>query len=400
MLKNNQIKFFTLLRVLVLSAMVATFCSVDASTGIFKKGYKRKPSNYKNKLYRSNLILEGKVYYGYIISHHVGMEIYSDHFPAFEVSLTKATYGQKFWQQMFNYPWIGISYWHSGFGNSAYLGTANAIFPYLNFPLIVTDNINIGFRIGAGIGYLSEKFDRLENYKHLAIGTHLNFAGNLTLELRWQASERFVLTGGISLTHFSNGAFKLPNYGINIPAISIGMGYWLQKSNKPINRPLYSPVKPFEFHLHRTIEFDLTGVFGFKDMEAVFGGKHIAVSVFGNLFKPISYKSKLGIGFDVSYDGSDRAMLERNNIDVANNLALVKTGLNFGYELSIDRLSFNLNYGFYLSGRDQSDGTAYHKLSVRYNITKKVFANITLKTHWGKADYIGWGIGYRFKWYY
>jgi hypothetical protein len=266
--------------------------------------------------------------------------------------------------------------------------------------LIETKKTTIGFRIGAGLGYLDKKFERLDNYKHLAIGTHLNFAGNIMLDLRFQVSERLLVNGGLSLTHFSNGAFKLPNYGINIPAISFGLGYWLQKANKPICRPLYSPVKPFEFDVRKIIEFDITGVIGFKNMEAIFGGQYFVVSVFGNVFKPISYKSKLGIGFDVSYDESDNLVLERNNVPVSNQFSLVKTGLSFGYELSMGKLSFDFNYGFYLNGKDKSDGTTYHKLSFRYNFTKRMFANITLKTHWGKADYIGWGIGYRFKWHY
>ena len=77
-----------------------------------------------------------------------------------------------------------------------------------------------------------------------------------------------------------------------------------------------------------------------------------------------------------------------------------KSCFNFVYELAMGRLSFDLNYGFYVSGLDKSDGSVYHKLSVRYDVTKNIFANITLKTHWGKADYIGWGIGYKVKWFY
>jgi len=397
---TEQIPKNTVLRIILVSILIFSFIHVSANEGLIKKEYKRRPSNYKNRLYRSNLVLEAKTYYGFIISHHVGMEIYNSHFPAFELSLTKATYGKKFWEQMFNYPWIGISWWYSNLGTSDYLGTVNAIFPYLNFPLVETDNIKIGFRLGAGIGYLNKKFDRLDNYKHLSIGTHINFAGNLMLDLRWHITDRLVFSGGFSLTHFSNGAVKLPNYGLNIPAVSAGIGYFLQKANKPIHRPLFSPVRPSEIDMRRIIQFDITGAIGFKNMESVFGGRYIAYSAFGNILKPITYKSKLGIGFDVSYDGSDMLILERNNMIVPNKISLVKTGFNFVYELEIGRLSFDVNYGFYLSGIDKSDGSVYHKLSMRYDITKHIFANITLKTHWGKADYIGWGVGYKVKWYY
>jgi len=42
----------------------------------------------------------------------------------------------------------------------------------------------------------------------------------------------------------------------------------------------------------------------------------------------------------------------------------------------------------------------YEKLSFQYNFSKHVFANVMLKVHWGRADYIGWGFGYRFLKYY
>ena len=92
-------------------------------------------------------------------------------------------------------------------------------------------------------------------------------------------------------------------------------------------------------------------------------------------------------------------MLEKKQITVDNKWSLIKTGVSISYGLAIGRLSFDFNYGMYIyfNNLDKSDGAFYHKVGLKYDITDNVFANITLKTHWGKADYIGWGIGYRFK---
>ncbi|MCX6234560.1 MAG: acyloxyacyl hydrolase [Bacteroidetes bacterium] len=328
------------------------------------------------------------------------MEIYNSHFPAIEISLGKATYGQQFWEQMYSYPDIGIVYYHSGLGISPYLGTANALFPYINFPIIKTKTITIGFRLGAGIGYLTKKFERLENFKHLAIGSHINFAGNLMLELNYRLNDFYWFTAGLTLTHFSNGSFKLPNYGLNVPAISIGLQRFFNRQNVPIQKRLYSPTKPFDFDIHRIIEFNLTGVFGFKDLQALVGKKFFVYSLFGTALKQISYKSKFGGGFDVSYDGSDEKILEKNHVIVENKFSLIKTGLNIAYQLALGKLAFDFNYGMYLSGKDQSDGSVYQKVSIKYDFSEHLYANITLKVHWGRADFIGWGMGYKIKWYY
>lgn len=356
----------------------------------------------KHKLFNNNLVLSGNLYYGFIANHHIGMEIYNSHFPSIEISLIKATYGKKLWEQMYGYPWIGLTYWFSGLGYSTYLGEAHALMPHISFPLESTRKLDLELRIAAGIGYLSKKFDRLKNYKHLAIGTHLNFAGNIMFNLRYRHTPRLFFTSGISLTHFSNGSFKLPNYGINIPALHAGAAYLLNKPNRYIERRLYDPTKPFEFDLFHVLEFDFVGVIGFKNLEAIFGKKFLTYSLYGNIRKQISFKSKMGIGWDISYDDSDYKMLEQRHIPVPNKYSLVKTGISFSYGLTLNRLDIDFNYGLYIyfNDIDKSDGVFYHKVGLKYHITDHVFANIALKTHWGKADYIGWGIGYRFKFIY
>ena len=44
----------------------------------------------------------------------------------------------------------------------------------------------------------------------------------------------------------------------------------------------------------------------------------------------------------------------------------------------------------------KSNGPLYEKLSLQYNFPKDLFAMVMLKVHWGRADYIGWGLGYKF----
>lgn len=371
------------------------------STGSYCQSGKtiHRSKHSKHKLFKSNLVLSENMYYGFIANHHVGMEIYNSHFPSMEISLIKATYGKKFWEQLYGYPWIGLTYWFSDLGTSTYLGSVHALFPHINFELYSTKKVNYGLRIGAGLGYLTRTFDRIDNYKHLAIGTHLNFAGNIMFDIRYKANPRLYFTGGISLTHFSNGSFKLPNYGLNIPAIHAGAAYQLNKPNRYIERRLYDPTKPFEFDVHHIIEIDFIGIVAYKNLEAIFGKKFLACSVYGNIRKQISYKSRLGLGWDVSYDGSDYKMLEKKYITVDNKFSLIKTGISLSYGLAMGRLSFDFNYGMYiyLNDVDKSDGAFYHKIGLKYDITDKLFANILLKTHWGKADYIGWGVGYRIK---
>ena len=45
------------------------------------------------------------------------------------------------------------------------------------------------------------------------------------METSWKPSDNFTISLGASLTHYSSGAVRLPNLGINIPAWRIGLRY-------------------------------------------------------------------------------------------------------------------------------------------------------------------------------
>jgi hypothetical protein len=107
---------------------------------------------FHHKFKTKSLVLEGRVYYGWTLDHHIEITPYKRHYPAFEISLLKATYGRTRWEYMYNYPLIGISYWYSDLGKTKPLGSAHALFPYINFPLFSGKAFNLYFRLGVGLG--------------------------------------------------------------------------------------------------------------------------------------------------------------------------------------------------------------------------------------------------------
>ncbi|MBM3403639.1 MAG: acyloxyacyl hydrolase [Bacteroidetes bacterium] len=352
---------------------------------------------FDHRLINPNLVVEAKLHYGFIFNHHIELAEFDGHFPAFEISLARATYGKQKWEQLYNYPIIGIGFWYSALSKSPGLGSAAALFPYINYPLFRVNNFALHFRFALGLGYLTKKFDRIENYKNLAIGSHFNAAVNLMLEARYKVGSRLTLAGGISLQHFSNGSLKLPNYGLNIPMINVSAAYLLKRPNKNITDRLIPPTDPFEAIPKRNIEIDLIGGWGTKNMEAIFGQNYMVFSLASNTFLPVTGKSKWGIGWDLTYDQSDRHLLHRQNIDEPNDLKIVKSGISAAYQLNMSHLAYIFNFGYYLSGREKSDGPIYQKIGFQLAATDNFLINVTLKVHYGRADFVTWGLGYRFK---
>ncbi len=347
-----------------------------------------------------NLTTEFKLQYGLLMSHHLELDIFRSHFPAFEISLQKATYGKYRWEAEYDYPLIGISLWYSGLGGFPEIGSAIAVYPTINFPIIGDKNQSLNFKLGVGLGYLTNRFDRIENYRNFAIGSHLNIAASLFVEYRRLITKMLTFTTGLGLTHFSNGTMKTPNYGLNILTASVGLSSYLSNPNRSLDRKILPKLYPFEFDGRKYLSLEFATALAFKDMNQQYGESFFVFAAYANIMARISYKSKFGIGLDLTHDGSDKLILERRYDSDINNLDLTKVGVNVAYELIMDRLSFLFNLGAYLSGQERSEGEMYQRLTLKYFITNKLFANMALGAHWGKAEYIGFGLGYQIKFIY
>lgn len=341
-------------------------------------------------------MIESRANYGFLIAHHKEMEIFNAHLPSFEINLARSTYGKQQWETLYNYPLTGVSYWNAWLGNRESMGQAHALMPFISFPIIKDDKNEVNFRLAAGLSYLTKRFDRLENYKYIAIGSHINAAVNLMVEYRWKPINHLQVFSGIQLMHFSNGSTKTPNFGLNIPSISAGVAFRLNKENQFIKRAIRPSLTMFEFDGHDYMEVKIATFFGYKDIGEVISQKYPVALASFSLLKNTGYKGKAGLCFDFSYDGSDAHYVGNKGEDYGSELKLIKPGVALTYEVVLSRLSFPLALGFYTGGLYKSEGMSYYKLGVQYMCTKNLFASVNLKTHYARADYVAFGIGYRF----
>jgi len=353
-------------------------------------------SQFEHQLITSNMLAEIKLNYGFLYAQHLELELFNSHLTAFEFTILQETYGKFKWERTYAYPLIGMTFFYSGLGKSTYLGDAYALFPFIDFPFYRHKNFMFNFRFGLGIGYITKKFDRLSNYKDLAIGSHFNAAVSLMLEARYRLSSRIMLSGGFNFQHFSNGTLKEPNYGLNLVLVNLGVAYRLVRENQFIGDRFIPPTEPFSAIVHRYMEFNIGFAVGYKNMQEIYGENFWVYHLYENTFFQVSRKSKVGFGLDLSYDNSHIKILETHGIEVNNKLQILRPGINGAYELLLSKLGFIINLGYYLGGKEKSNGPLYEKFSFQYNVSKWFFVNVMLKVHFGRADYIGWGVGYHF----
>jgi hypothetical protein len=342
---------------------------------------------------KDKLWIEGKVHYGFVVPHHSNMvHLTSQHISMFEADLVQASNGRRAWEQQYHFPLKGISLLYSDLGGSDYLGKVAACIPYLDFNLTRKKKVNLFFRFGAGLGYLSKRFDRLDNYKNIAIGSHVNAAIQMAYEMRWKPAKRLSFNLGMCLTHFSNGAFKTPNLGINIFTVNAGMAWKITSSEVERENNLSSsaPKKPWEYRI--------LAIGGVSELYAAGGPKFPAFILSASFLKPLGMtaKRRIGVGADLFYDEANVESLARMGTPVKHRIEVLRPGISFIHQYDFSRLSLVLQLGVYVYTRYKTDGYVFDRLALQYRFGKHYLVHLGLKTHFFTADMIEYGLGYKF----
>lgn len=340
---------------------------------------------------RSSWSLGVRAQYGFIIDHHPEMEVFTNrHFSVYQVEISRSTTGKKAWQEQYNYPYIGFSYLHSDLGGSDILGGVDAFYPFIDFPLMPKGKDGFVLRFGAGLSWFDKCFDRIENYKNSAMGSHLNSVVDFELMYVSQLVHGWRLKGGLAFTHFSNGSSRMPNYGINV--LTAGMSVTYNIIGK--EEQYVTGVAPEEKKKGR-FEYYFSAWAGQKEIAPVDGLQYLQVQ--GNINALYYYREtrKLGLALDVVYDDSDVELLKRQGEVLDYRYEYIKPGLSAVHEWQISRFSIGLRLGIYLYQKEDSNGSFYDVVSLNYLVGRHFLLNLNLKSHFAKADCVGVGLGFK-----
>lgn len=338
--------------------------------------------------YSDNLFIEARGNYSILMAHRPNLQGYpTAHFAMYELNVGKKVSGARSWHQLYHFPFVGMSLFYSTLGNNKYTGSAAAVLAYIQFPYARFKKSQINFKLALGPGWVEKKFDRINNYKNLVSGTHLNAAIQLTQSYEWQLSKRQFLSMGICLTHFSNGAFKLPNLGINLAGLQLGYHFQLNEHKQTL-----IDTSKFE----KKINYVLAYSFGIKQVYPVLGKQFFLSNFSATIFNNFKEKGSVGLLFDIFKDASVYNQMKYDEDSTNNDKTNLQLGIGGVYEVAIDRVRIPLAAGFYVYNNYKVLPVMYLKFGLNYYITKQIHVSFNLKSHYAKADYFSYGVGYRF----
>jgi hypothetical protein len=348
---------------------------------------------------QSSYYVSASGHYGFLWAHRDNMlHLYKQHIGAVEISAWKSCTGFKPWHKQFRDPQIGAALMIIPLGNPEELGTAIGLYPYLNFPLVHgRKKFSLNFRWGWGLGWVTKKFDRIENHKNIAIGSHLNAVVSFRLNTMWQVSERLYVETGLGFTHFSNGAMTLPNLGLNIPMLNVGVHYKVKTLNCA-RKKNESPGKiacTDSLVCNRKWHLAVVLAAGSNQIAPIGGSRFGLVTVQSSYMKNTSAKHRFGGGIDLMYSQALRHAQIIDSIPVTV-LENIQVGVKFSHELVLGRVSFPMEAGVYAYTKYKGNVPIYTRLGVRYLVTDHLLLHFSLKTHFAKAEYLDAGFGWRF----
>lgn len=319
---------------------------------------------------------------GFLMAHRgVMAHMPQQHALGGELSYYVQTNGTRNYQHYYNYPKVGVTLFGSTVGNNLLLGQVYGVYPFIDFPFSKSKHSEFSGRLGCGGAYITKVFDQELNPKDVAMSTHFNALICVGLKYR-HAFGKTHLVAGIDLTHCSNGSTKVPNLGINLPYLSLGVGHTFGSCERNTAHEDFVP---------EGWKLTAIGIVSVKEVFPTGGRKYpvYALSLMGKkIFAP---KKGMEVGLDLIYKTSINAYkpgIYKSKESIA------QMGVYCGYVLPLDKLDFVIGMGMYIRDEFFPDSRMYHRLGMRYQLTKKLMANFTLKTHWAKADYVEYGIGY------
>lgn len=333
-------------------------------------------------------------YYASILPHSEKIKhLITEHPEGFFLAINQKTFGDKEWESRFDYPDFGISLHYQNNKNET-LGDMYGLFFHYNFYFLKR---NLMLRVGEGVAYNTNPYDKEENYRNVAYSTH--FMPSSYFMLNFKKEDIFAglgLQAGAFLIHHSNGTMKSPNTSTNTVGANIGLNYTFDYKNERNYIPRNNRDSTYSEPIHYNLAFRS----GVQESRVIGTGQYAFYFISAYADKKFTRSSALQAGVDVFISPMYKNEIEYMavafpELDVDSDLNSTRIGLFAGYELFINRLSFEGQLGFYVLDEYKANTALYQRLGLKYYFYKNVFAGASLKTHFSKAEAMEFSVGVR-----
>ncbi len=316
----------------------------------------------------------------------------------------------KTWASYYGYPKFGMTMVFGDFGNPNELGNVVGLMPEMTFTIRKTRNIPIHLTLGWGYSYWTKKYDAITNPNNMAIGANLTNMASFSATIPICLSKTIQMNIGVSTTHFSNGHYRMPNNGINIPSVVIGINI----GNDTIQAKPES--EKFIFSKWQYVFQTGMGLHDFGDGSKPIGGPLYPVYAFtGGGVKQINHSGKFHTGVYLNYYTDFFDYVKEKQLLTNQQTAYAITGsVYLGYEFILGKFSlmvesgwyiWNPFYKYYKNTQEQNDFKSFlkkyinNKMGFQYypfaknGKLKGLYLGTYIRANFGQADFTEYAAG-------
>ncbi len=338
-------------------------------------------------------VLDASQFYGSILLHNPDIShLITNHPGGLILGFNRKRFGNEDWESQYGYPDTGFSFVYQNMNNPT-LGENFGLYAHYNFYFF---RRNLQFRIGQGVAYNTNPYDKNENFRNNAYGTHL--LSSTMVMLNYHKENLIAGLGlkvGISLIHYSNANFKAPNTSTNTMALNFGLTYDLDRE---MGYEFIEPEK--KERITEPIRYNLVLRTGVNESDVINSGRYGFWIFSAYADKRLGRKSAIQLGTDVFFSNFLKELIRFQSIafpelGVSPDTDFKRVGIFAGHELFINKMSIETQLGYYVYYPFDFEGRVYNRIGLKRYFGDKIFGAITLKSHGAKAETVEFGIGVR-----
>ena len=338
---------------------------------------------------RTNYFLRASIHNGSVLSHSNRVE-YSSNAPVlgFEIELLRqrldnldAHYNLKGFVTGFGLNFFNIN-------NPVIKNNVNAFYT-LESNVLKTQKLNLAIKACGGLNFISSPYDSINNQINWSYSSYVNAFLALGLVANYQINFNQSIAAKLTFNHFSNGAIKDPNLGVNFFTSALSYQFKIADNVKRLLN-LKRRHKPFEGRPN----MQFTAFATYKS-STVNTEKFYLINGFAASYNfPFGVKKGHSLAIGAEWL-EDRAISELLRYGGKLNLSNQRVGVTVGHEFLFHQFTWGQYLGYYIFKDIPEMDNVYHRHTIAYKLTKSWSIGISLLANNQKANFTDLRLTYK-----
>ena len=348
----------------------------------------------------------------------IGKGNQSSLYSAFALKYGFTTRGNKLENYYFGLPYYGIGVYIPRFSYQKEMGHPFSAYIFMGGTVAELNSfLSFNYEINLGASFNWNRYDMNKDPDFTALGSSVNVHLAGSGYLNWRLSDKFDLHTGISLNHFSNGALRTPNNGLNAVSSFVELAYYFNRKDKRSLKDIinYTPPEFKKSSIHditvmyttHTLKIDSAGT----GMESKYPRKQF--NVVGISYSYMQHNTRRfmwGPSLELVYDESINASftgkrdpktgIYREYYRMAGIKNRFSVGVSLKGEITMPGYAIFVNLGYDIYHKDRRVARFYQIYGGKVNLSNNLFATFSVRsTNVTRSQYLHFSLGYRFRHY-